>query len=208
MATAVDPAVRALVRVSAALAAGYSAALAAELRRAGAVAPPEAVEEALLQSYLFLGYPAALNGMRLWREISGRAPPRAVEQDWAAWVRRGEEVCARVYGRQYHALRRNVRSLHPDLERWMVAEGYGKVLGRPGLELAARELCIVALLVVSGHEPQLYSHLRGALNAGATPAQVEAALDEALAFAGETEGRSARETWARVLGRRQHGTTS
>lgn len=203
MSAALEPGVRALVRVSAALAAGRRPALAAELRRAGAAAPPQAVEEALLQSYLFLGYPAALDAMRLWREISGREPPPAVKEDWESWVRRGEEVCARVYGRQYDALRRNVRSLHPDLERWMLAEGYGKVLARSGLELAERELCIVALLAVRGHEPQLHSHLQGALNAGATPAEVQAALDEALAFAAEAEERSARETWARVVGRWQ-----
>ena len=47
---------------------------------------------------------------------------------------RGEEVCRTVYGGQYEGLRRNVRDLHPDMERWMVVEGYGKVLGRPGLD--------------------------------------------------------------------------
>jgi hypothetical protein len=50
----------------------------------------------------------------------------------------------------------------------MIVEGYGKVLGRPGLDAGdVRELCIVALLAVAGRAAQLYSHLRGALNAGA-----------------------------------------
>ena len=49
----------------------------------------------------------------------------------------------------------------------MLAEGYGKVLGRPGLALEVRELCIVAILAGQDAAPQLYAHLRGALNVGA-----------------------------------------
>ena len=55
----------------------------------------------------------------------------------------------------------------------MVTEGYGKVLGRAGLDLATRELCIVALLAPQDAGPQLYSHLRGALNVGAAPEDVD-----------------------------------
>ena len=40
-----------------------------------------AVEEALLQSYLFLGYPAALRGLTAWRRISERDAPDATADD-------------------------------------------------------------------------------------------------------------------------------
>ncbi|HUH12047.1 MAG TPA: hypothetical protein VMK65_03020, partial [Longimicrobiales bacterium] len=60
---ALDAEAAALVRLSAALATGDAAALDAELERAAAVAAPQAVEEALVQSYLFLGYPTALNAL-------------------------------------------------------------------------------------------------------------------------------------------------
>jgi alkylhydroperoxidase/carboxymuconolactone decarboxylase family protein YurZ len=49
-----------------------------------------------------------------------------------------------VYGGMYERLRANVRELHPSLDAWMIVEGYGKVLSRPGLDLARRELCIVS----------------------------------------------------------------
>ncbi|MFO7587525.1 MAG: hypothetical protein R6X22_05575, partial [Gemmatimonadota bacterium] len=50
-----------LAGLSAALARRDEAALERELRKAAAgAAPAPAVEEALLQSYLFLGFPAAL----------------------------------------------------------------------------------------------------------------------------------------------------
>ena len=65
----------ALVRLSAALAARAEDMLEARLRALASAGPAVAleVEETLLQSYLFLGYPAALNALALWRRLSGRA---------------------------------------------------------------------------------------------------------------------------------------
>lgn len=112
-------------------------------------------------------------------------------------------MCQVVYGGQYGRLRENVRALHPDMERWMVVEGYGKVLGRPGLDLATRELCIVALLAVLGAPRQLYAHLRGALNAGASREEVDLALREGSAFQDEVGRREAGRVWEQVLARGQ-----
>ena len=213
-AAAVLPAdVRALVEVSAALAAAGAGAcgapggdaLEAALRRAAGAAAPADVEEVLLQSYLFLGYPAALNGLACWRRVSGRAAPPPGAEAPDAWPARGESVCRRVYGGQYGRLRENVRALHPEMERWMVEEGYGKVLGRPGPPLAVRELCIVALLAVAHAPTQLYSHLRGALNAGATEAEVRAALEAGMEEAGRAARDDARRAWRRLLERRRAG---
>lgn len=203
---------RCLVGLSAALAADDGGRRDEALDRAAEAVAAEVlgqreVEEALLQSYLFLGYPAALAAMGAWRErVPGAAPeadPLAEPGDTDAWRERGEEVCRRVYGRAYGRLRRRVRELHPALDRWAVTEGYGKVLGRPGLPLVDRELCIAALLAVRGREPQLHSHLRGALEAGASPATVEAALELALEATGRDDREaSARGVWRRVRRRR------
>ena len=54
----------------------------------------------------------------------------------------------------------------------MIVEGYGKVLSRPALDLARRELCIVAACAASRQERQLHSHLHGALHAGASKAAI------------------------------------
>jgi len=190
-----------LVDLSAALSAGSREGLADAIDRAAA-ADPVGAEEVLLQSYLFLGYPAALNAFKVWRERTGRAAPTPTEDDWAGWRVRGEQVCARVYGGQYERLRGNVAALHPDMERWMLTEGYGKVLGRPGLALPVRELCIAALLAGLDAEPQLYAHLRGALETGATVVEVEEALDLACRRITPERAAAARAGWARVRDRR------
>jgi len=192
---------RGLVALSAALAAGDETGIRGALEAAGEAATAEEVEEAILQSYLFLGYPAALRAFSLWRELGGAEAPEPAPGDRDAWTRRGEEVCRVVYGEQYSALRENVRALHPDMERWMITEGYGKVLGRPGLELRVRELCIVAILAVVAADVQLFSHLRGALNAGAGPEEVDEAIRVAAGYATDEARRTAESTWARVLDR-------
>lgn len=196
-----EEAVRALVEMSAAVAAGRRDRRMTALRAAHGVAPPRAVEEALLQTYLFLGFPAALTALTEWREISGAPPPPESEAaDADEWERRGRAVCRVVYGRAYDKLRGNVRRVHPAMDDWMVREGYGKVLARQGLDLGSRELCIVAVLAATGREPQLHSHLRGALNAGCGPDDVEKALEAGLRSSEPSWQEDARRLWERVRG--------
>jgi L-asparaginase II/alkylhydroperoxidase/carboxymuconolactone decarboxylase family protein YurZ len=205
-----SPELRALVRVSGAVASRDAGALERELAAArGSLADEtglRALEEALVQSYLFAGFPAALNALGSWRRLAGGGAPggEALDADEAQrHLARGEELCRRIYGRQYPALRRNIARLHPDMDRWMIQEGYGKVLARPGLGLQERELCIVALLAVQGAWVQLYSHLRGALAVGALPERVEGAL-VAVGDLVPPEARAAMwETWERVRRRRE-----
>ncbi len=171
----------ALVRVAAAIAAADEATMRTCMARAALDVRTEWMEEVVLQSYLFAGFPRALNAAREWRKASGQpAPDRddgelfADAHDWSA---RGEQTCAIVYGAFYEPLRRNIRALHPALDAWMITEGYGKVLSRPQLDLKRRELCVVAACAAAGQDRQLHSHLHGALNAGATPEAVGAVLD-------------------------------
>ena len=213
-----SPGAASLAELSAGLAAGASAELEPLLRRAAETAGPAAVEEAILQSHLFLGFPAALEGLRAWRRLRGDGErtagigagdaggPETVEgEDPAGWGARGEEVCRRVYGSAYEGLRRNVRRLHPDLDAWMIRDGYGKVLGREGLDLATRELCIVATLAADGSpRGPLHSHLRGALRVGAEPEAVEEALELGLERRPDGRGKQdARELWRGVRDRRR-----
>jgi 4-carboxymuconolactone decarboxylase len=150
-----------------------------------------------------LGYPIALNGFAVWRDVAGAPASGATGGRWDDWRARGDVVCRTVYGGQYENLRANIGGLHADLAEWMVVEGYGKVLGRPGLDLRVRELCIAALLTVLDAPVQLRSHLRGSLNAGASVAEVEDALRVALDYADEASARRARETWSAVRSRWQ-----
>jgi 4-carboxymuconolactone decarboxylase len=176
-----DPQTRDLVRLAAAIAQGYEP----ELRdRVASVrssqVPATWIEELLLQSVLMVGYPRALVGFTIWRKFSGLpAPESDPDQDYSRageWALRGEELCGLVYGDNFRKLRDSVRALHPAIDAWMITEGYGRTLARPGLDLRRRELCTVAQTAVLEAPRQLHSHLRGALNAGATFGQIDGAL--------------------------------
>ena len=198
-----DDATRELVRLSATVAAGNEASVREQL--SGVVNRVDAVwiEEVLLQSYLFAGFPRALNGMRAWRRISGRVAALVAEDgsDVTKWRERGEQTCRMVYGSMYEPLRRNIRELHPELDEWMIVEGYGKVLSRPGLDLPRRELCIVAACAASGQDRQLHSHLHGSLNVGVAPQVVTESIEALASMLDPTRLASARLLWARVQGK-------
>jgi 4-carboxymuconolactone decarboxylase len=175
--THLDDATRALVRVSAALAAGDEDTVRTELQSAARVTSHEWIEELLLQTYLFAGFPRALNGMREWRRLAPAPAAATLAPGAVDVVAAGERTCATVYGGMYDRLRKNITALHPRLDDWMIAEGYGKVLSRPALDLARRELCIVAACAASGQDRQLQSHLHGARNVGVSDAAISASLD-------------------------------
>src|SRR2546427_7209193 len=200
----------ALVRAAAALAEGKIAELEQRFRDARAAGVPDLwVEELLLQSLLLVGYPLALVAFGVWREVTGpiakggdSAAEELAHEEWQAWAERGAQGCAAVYGRAYHKLLVNLRSLHPALEDLVLVDADGKVIGRPGLDLKRREPWTGAAIAVLGTARQLHSHLRGALNTGATREEIEAVLGLIEPDLDPEHKRRAEEQWEDVKGRK------
>jgi alkylhydroperoxidase/carboxymuconolactone decarboxylase family protein YurZ len=144
----------------------------------GQGAPIADLREAILQSYLFVGYPRVINALAALREISGvdgGAPPvdfRLAADNASSWEADGQTLIRRIYGSRYEKLLDTMVVLSADLPRWMVLEGYGKVLSRPQLDSHARELVAVGSLVPLRVPEQLRAHSRGALHVGAKPEEV------------------------------------
>jgi len=189
------PAQAAVVRLSAAVAAGAGGETEARAREAlGAGVTPGHLYEAVLQSYLFVGFPRTIEALfavaPLLRE-RGFAPPRAGAADPARWRREGEELCRRVYGRNYEKLVSVMQDFSPDLADWMIVEGYGKTLSRPGLGPVDRELAVVAILTVTRMWRQLRSHAIGAVNVGAARTDVKDAIELCAPWSGEAGVREA-----------------
>lgn len=136
-------------------------------------------EELILASVLFVGYPRALVAAGVFRRIEpdhAQGGEASEYEGWREWLARGEATCRIIYGPHYERLRHNVRALHPALDTWMLVDGYGKTVSRPGLDLPRRELCSIAMLVPQDAPRQLLSHLQGALNAGASVEAVDALM--------------------------------
>jgi len=131
--------------------------------------------EGLLQTYLFCGFPAALealtafsNDMRVRGVVLTHQPVEAINE--AELRIRGDALCRKIYGSVYDRMMQRLVEVSPDLQAWMIIEGYGKVLSRPGMDLGLRQTCIVAVLAATNRKTQLISHVRGAI-AGNVPLQ-------------------------------------
>jgi alkylhydroperoxidase/carboxymuconolactone decarboxylase family protein YurZ len=120
------------------------------------------IYEAILQTYLFAGFPSALISLK---KISNYVSINFIrdEYDIKKYMTRGKKNCRTIYGKKYGKLISNIKSFSPELTEWLIVEGYGKVLGRRGLTLKERELCIVSILSALKFEDQLYSHINGAV---------------------------------------------
>jgi 4-carboxymuconolactone decarboxylase len=202
-AAALDPAGHALVALGAAIAVGDAPAIEAgalAARQAGV--PARAIDELVLQSVLTVGWPRALVAAGACRSALGTgADDRSGDLDYgrhADWTARGEATCRIIYGDHYDKLRTNVRQLHPALEAWMITEGYGRTLSRPGLDLKSRELCTVAQTAVLRTPRQLHSHLLGALRAGASAAEITATLNATRPLLSASEWDEVVVLWNRV----------
>ena len=61
-------------------------------------------------------------------------------------LNRGIKNCKKIYGDKFDKLISNIKNFSPEMAEWLIVEGYGKVLGRKGLTLKEREVCIVSIL--------------------------------------------------------------
>ncbi len=197
-----DGPTRDLVRLSALVTAGSDQQIRDGVTGAATGGIPQVwVEELLLQSYLFAGFPRALNATREWRRFQPDPGVFPASGDIGQWRVDGEATCAAVYGSMYQRLRGNIRGLHPLLDEWMITEGYGKVLSRPGLDLPRRELCIVAACAAAGQDRQLHSHLHGALNVGVDGTVIDQTVEAIADLLGVERAQTVRMLWARVRGK-------
>ncbi|HRN25293.1 MAG: carboxymuconolactone decarboxylase family protein [Ignavibacteriaceae bacterium] len=120
------------------------------------------IYEALLQTYLFAGFPSALISLKKLSDIKSNNK-NYEGYDFIKYKSRGEKNCRKIYGNKFDKLISNVKSFSPELSEWLIVEGYGKVLGRNGLSLKEREICIVSILAALKFRDQLYSHINGAI---------------------------------------------
>lgn len=169
-------------RVAAALVSGSDDIILDCLKSAlGAGVTVSELREVILTSYLFDGYPTALEGFRLLTGLTG-SPEEQTDLEYnpdniAAWRERGEPLCRTIYGPQYEVLMERVAEIAPELADAMIVEGYGKVLSRNGLSPRVRELCVVTILTAKYRPRQLLSHALGALRLGADADQLYEVLE-------------------------------
>lgn len=152
---------------------------AAALLSPGDEAEEQPFREALLQCHVFCGFPRTLAAMDVLREAGWTLAPSDGDEggDPEDPAARGARLFDTIYGRKATDVRAHLESLDPTFARWIAEHAYGRVLTRPSLKPASRELLAVAMLAAMGHDRQLASHARGAVRCGADPKEVSAVID-------------------------------
>lgn len=175
-----DPAAARLARLTTAIVLGRWE----DLRRARAQAPPgepdRAWREAVLQAHLFAGFPRLVEAYGVLEEAGGLGAPEPGEagpEDPAATTARGRALFERIYGAEAGRVRAALERRQPLFARWIEGHAYGRVLSRPGLDPARRELLACCALAATGQDRQLASHARGALRCGASLQELLDALE-------------------------------
>ncbi len=78
-----------------------------------------------------------------------------------------------------------LRSVLPDIDRYVVDFFYGEIYDRSALDLKTREVVSVAALAALGTaQPQLKAHINGALNVGWTKREIAEILLQVMLHAG------------------------
>ena len=85
------------------------------------------------------------------------------------------------------------------IQEHITAKAWGDVWQRLGLDLKTRSLITVAMLTALGRQHELKGHLRGALNNGATPAELQEVLLHAAVYCGVPTAVEAFRTAAEVV---------
>ena len=88
----------------------------------------------------------------------------------------GEDFVARAFA--------GVTDFTRPMQEHITAKAWGDVWQRPGLDLKIRSLITVAMLTALGKQHELKGHVRGALNNGVTPEELQEVLLHAAVYCG------------------------
>lgn len=103
----------------------------------------------------------------------------------------GEDFVARAFA--------GMTDFTAPIQQHITRAAWGDVWQRPGLDLKTRSIITVALLTALGKQHELKGHVRGALNNGVTPEELQEILLHAAVYCGVPTAVEAFRTAAEVV---------
>jgi 4-carboxymuconolactone decarboxylase len=146
--------------------------------------------ELLFVSIAVLGFPVAIHGIALVRDIFtergidfARIAPRV--DDGSTALRAGHEAMARMLGDAAAPTLASWSELDTVFANWSVAFEYGEIFNRDALDARTRELAIVIMLASAGNRATaLERHVEAALRAGVQHTELTEAFMQLAVYAG------------------------
>ncbi len=97
---------------------------------------------------------------------------------------KGVEIRKKLSGKRFGKASTALAELAPDMEDMLNEVVFGRVWGRPGLELKMRSAITIASLMSLQRLPQLKTHIANGLNAGLTKQEIIEILIHIAFYAG------------------------
>ena len=126
-----------------------------------------------------------------------RLPPTAQPEAFAQGLATRTQVMGEAFVEAAFA---NATPFTAPLQEHITRAAWGDVWQRPGLDLKTRSLITVAMLTAMGKQNELKGHVRGALNNGATVAEIQEVLLHATVYCGVPTAVEAFRAAAEVVG--------
>ncbi len=113
-----------------------------------------------------------------------KAPARKRATPKTVAYRKGIAIRKELSGERYGGPPTALAELAPDLEDMLNEVVFGKVWGRPGLEIKLRSVAVIAALTSMQRLPQLKSHIANGLNVGLSKEEIIEILIQMAFYAG------------------------
>ena len=98
---------------------------------------------------------------------------------------KGAEVFKKIKGENSELAIERLKSLHPDLARYVMEFPFGDIYARPGLDIKSREIATIAALIALGNSvQQLKVHIQMALNSGIKREEIMEIILQMAVYAG------------------------
>lgn len=113
-----------------------------------------------------------------------KAPAKKRPTPRTAAYRQGIQIRKQLSGKRYGGQATALAELAPDLEDMLNEVVFGKVWGRPGLEIKMRSVAVIAALTSMQRLPQLKGHIANGLNVGLSKEEIVEILIQMAFYAG------------------------
>lgn len=97
----------------------------------------------------------------------------------------GWEKLKEIDGEAGERVIESLKTIAPDLARYIIEFAFGDIYSRPALDLKSREIATIAALITLGNaQPQLKVHIQAALNVGCTREEIIEVVMQMAVYAG------------------------
>ena len=115
----------------------------------------------------------------------------------------GRGILREVIGDAYFQKReQSENTFNQDARRLSEEYCFGEVWARPGLERKTRSLLCIVMMIALNRNTELHLHIEGAINNGATAAEIKETVLQSIIYCGLPAGLEGMRAAEEVLGRR------